>query len=429
MVWGTGPAEHGDMARHDLIDTAAQAMVSMRREPRGARLGGVCQGLAARTGVDVRLIRVAAVVLALSGGIGAALYASGWLLTPVTGRTEVPLARALPPAQNWDAHTRLAITAVITAAVWLLVGSWTPFGLTPAVVIGVVLLINHRRRSRGIATPQLSPAVDDGSATFTSAVSAWQQRLDDVAASGSPAGPESAGQAATLPPPIARTSPLDAGMRLPAEPVAEAALASRPRAGRRMVPVAILALALAAGVGSRYLPMGLDPRHRLMVALALSLGVLGVGLVLAGLAGSRARSVMPVGVALCLALAALQSGLVNTHLTWTPSQAGSGSAQSPITYSGTRGRFTVSPADAGATIHVDAKASDVTIAVPDSMTAVVDYSIRYSDLTLADRRVAGFGGAQLTLPATSTASLPADPSAKVTLVITATMSRVVILHD
>jgi len=419
------------MPRHDLIDTAAQAFVSLRRDPHGARLGGVCQGLATRTGVDVRLLRVAAVVLALSGGVGAALYAGGWLLTPTVERSDVPLARVLPPAQNWDAHTRLAITAVITAAVWLLVGSWTPFGLTPALVIGAVLLLNHRRRGRRAGeAPVAAIEADPGSATFTSAVSAWQQRLDDVAASGTPGEtPWTPPAADAVPPPIARTTPLDAGMRVPAEPVPAAVLPEGSRTRRRLVPVLVLASALLGGLVTAYLPLGLDSRHRVMVALAASLGVLGLGLVAAGLAGFRARSAVPFGVGLCVALALLQSGLVNSHLTWTPSQGGTGTAQSPMTYSGTQGRVTISPADAGRTIHLDARASDVTVTVPGTMAAVVEYSIRYSDLTVADRRIAGFGRDSLTLAPSATASLPTDPGASVTLVVTATMSRVVILHD
>ncbi|HEX2856504.1 MAG TPA: PspC domain-containing protein [Propionibacteriaceae bacterium] len=413
------------MARHDLIDTAAQAMVSLRREPQGARLAGVCQGLALRTGIDVRLIRVATVVLALSGGLGVALYASGWLLLPTAGRADLPLARVLPPAQNWDGHTRLAITAVITAAVWLVAGSSTPFGLAPALVIAALIVVNQRRRARTHAAPApAAPTAPEGS-TFTSAVSAWQQRLDHVADSGdgtaSPPAP---------PPPIARTSTLDAELRVPravdAEP--DPGLPAPPRRSR-LVPLLILVLALVVGVGSRSLPTGLDPRHQVMVALALSLAVLGAGLVLAGLAGYRARLVMPVGVALCVALAALQTGLVNSQLVWAPSQSGAGSAQSPLTFSGVQQRVSVLPQQAGSTIHVEAKASDITIVVPDSMTAVVDYSIRYSDLMVADRRVAGFGTGALTLPAAQAASLPLDPGSTVTLVVSATMSRMVILHD
>ena len=420
------------MASRDLIDTAARAMASLRREPQGAPLGGVCQGVATRTGVDVSLIRVATVVLALSGGVGAAVYASGWLLIPSAGRGDVPLARVLPPAQNWDEHTRLAITAVITAAVWLLIGSWTPFGLTPALVIAGVVLIDRHRRTRATGAPRTRVVAEGDSSGFSSAVSAWQQRLDHVSETG-PAvaeGPVSRRPAGEPPPPIARTSALDDTMRpggeAPLTQPAPAPVASRSRSP--LVPLLILALALAVGAGVRSLPTGLDPRHQLMVALAVSLGVLGTGLVVAGLTGSRARSVVPVGVALCLALAALGSGLVNSHLVWTPSQGGIGTAESPITYSGMQGRFAVSPADAGATIHLDARASDVTVVIPESMTAVIDYSIRYSDFTVADRRVAGFGRDQLTLPATTAGSLPTDPGARVTLVVTATMSRVVIVH-
>ncbi len=414
----------GSMPRPDLVDTASQALVSLRREPDGARLGGVCQAISRRTGVDVSLVRIATVVLALCAGIGIALYASGWLLLPASGRDDVPLARILPPAQHWDARTKLVIAAVAAAITCVLFGSWTPFGITPVIVVAALLVIDHRRRGRKLRRSDTPGEVSTEPSEFTTAMSAWQQRLTDVTAAGPPA-------ADALPPPpggpISRTPAL-----VDADPIAVSARQpSTPRPGRAvraLAPVVVLALALATGVLAHQVPIALGPRHRMMVAVAVALGVIGLGLIVLAVTSLRSRLLVPVGVLLCVWLAALQAGLVSANGTWSPVQGGTGSIKTPMTFSGTRAQVTITPAEAGTTVYLQAKASDLIITVPDTMIASIDYSIRYSDLTVASRRIAGFARNNYTLPA----SAPGAPGASrptVTLVINATMSRVVILHD
>lgn len=59
----------------------------------GAMLGGVCAGIAQRLGYDVTLVRLIAVLLALSGGVGVVAYALLWIVLPVQGATGVNAAR------------------------------------------------------------------------------------------------------------------------------------------------------------------------------------------------------------------------------------------------------------------------------------------------------------------------------------------------
>ena len=54
----------------------------LRRSGTDKMLGGVCGGLAAHTGIDAVLWRVAFVGLTLAGGAGVVLYAALWVLTP-----------------------------------------------------------------------------------------------------------------------------------------------------------------------------------------------------------------------------------------------------------------------------------------------------------------------------------------------------------
>ena len=414
----------GSMPRPDLVDTASQALVSLRREPDGARLGGVCQAVSRRTGVDVSLVRIATVVLALCAGIGIALYASGWLLLPAAGRDDVPLARVLPPAQHWDARTKLVITAVAAAITWVLLGSWTPFGITPVIVVAALLVVDHRRRGRRVRSTDTAGEVATVPSEFTTAVSAWQQRLTDVTAAGPAAAVASPAPEVG---PIARTPALTPAGQVPVS----AHGPSTRRAGRAvrvLAPGAVLALALTTGFVAHQVPIDLGPRHRMMVAVAAGLGVIGLGLIVLALTSLRSRLLVPVGVLLCVWLAALQTGLVSANGTWSPVQSGTGSIETPMTFSGTRSQVTITPAESGSTIYLQAKASDLTITVPDTMIATIDYSIRYSDLTVAGRRIAGFARNHDTLPA-SAPDAPGAAHPTVTLVINATMSRVVILHD
>jgi len=108
-------------------------------------LGGVCGGLAARTGVDPLLLRVGVVVLALLGGAGVALYAVAWLLLPDrSGRIE---ARALLAGEASGAATA-ALVLFVVAVVVPGPGTWWTGGplvggddLVGALVLGSLALV------------------------------------------------------------------------------------------------------------------------------------------------------------------------------------------------------------------------------------------------------------------------------------------------
>jgi len=57
----------------------------LRREREDRLAGGVAAGLAARTGFDVTVVRIAFVLTTLVSGIGVAVYVLAWLLVPMTG--------------------------------------------------------------------------------------------------------------------------------------------------------------------------------------------------------------------------------------------------------------------------------------------------------------------------------------------------------
>ncbi|HXR28120.1 MAG TPA: PspC domain-containing protein [Solirubrobacteraceae bacterium] len=60
----------------------------LRRYPDRGLIGGVCAGLAAHLGVDVRLVRALTAMVAIVGGLGLALYALAWALIPVAPESD-----------------------------------------------------------------------------------------------------------------------------------------------------------------------------------------------------------------------------------------------------------------------------------------------------------------------------------------------------
>ena len=58
----------------------------LRRRRENGLAGGVAAGVAARTGLDVTLVRAVFVVTAVFSGFGAAAYVLAWLLIPAAGQ-------------------------------------------------------------------------------------------------------------------------------------------------------------------------------------------------------------------------------------------------------------------------------------------------------------------------------------------------------
>jgi phage shock protein C len=111
-------------------------------------LGGVCGGIAAALGIDPVLLRIAAVALALSGGVGVLAYVIAWIVIPAPDGDEP--GREMSPASR---HS-VAITVgacLVGLGTLLLLRSWMPgFGAQlfwPLVVAaaGVLVLVSARR--------------------------------------------------------------------------------------------------------------------------------------------------------------------------------------------------------------------------------------------------------------------------------------------
>lgn len=181
----------------------------VRRSTTDAKLAGLCGGVAAHFRIDPVLVRVAWVLLALSGGIGVVLYLAGWLLVPLEGRaTAAGLDMLGGSARQWPKEVWVALVVLACLVLFPLAAQVTPFGVGPAlVIVGIWYFGFYKRRpgsarpgsrthagaAAGIApvppaSPQFLPL--PGPATpFTEAAAAWRRRIEQhTARAAGPAG-------------------------------------------------------------------------------------------------------------------------------------------------------------------------------------------------------------------------------------------------
>jgi phage shock protein C len=128
-----------------------QATTEVRRVRRSRQdrvIGGVCGGLGRYLEVDPVLLRIAAVALALSGGLGLLAYIIAWIVIPEETGTESVRVMRSP-----DRHGLALVVgaALVALGGLLLVQQLVPwFGaafMWPIVVVavGVVVLVSARR--------------------------------------------------------------------------------------------------------------------------------------------------------------------------------------------------------------------------------------------------------------------------------------------
>jgi phage shock protein PspC (stress-responsive transcriptional regulator) len=139
--------QSGDQPPQGGSSGTTWAHTTLVRPREGRIIGGVCASLAQAFGVDVLLIRVAAVVLMAFGGLGVVLYGALWLLTP-SADGPAPLT-----ARRSNA-TRIVLTIAVVLAALFVVGArftWYGFGgafLSLVVLVAAVVLILQNRRLR-----------------------------------------------------------------------------------------------------------------------------------------------------------------------------------------------------------------------------------------------------------------------------------------
>lgn len=120
----------------------------VRRSRQDRVIGGVCGGLGRYLGVDPVLLRIAAVALALSGGLGVLAYIIAWIVIPEDNGDE-PVR--VEPFTNRHGLAVVVGAALVAVGGLLLVQQLVPwfsaafFWPIVVVAVGVLVLVSARR--------------------------------------------------------------------------------------------------------------------------------------------------------------------------------------------------------------------------------------------------------------------------------------------
>lgn len=324
----------------------------LRRQEAGPGTG-LSRAIAARLGVDVVLVRVAFALLALSGGIGVALYLWGSALTP--GRDGIrPIDAHLPTFATWSRLAQQATVVGSSIALVALVSSATPLPWGPGVLLLGILVLARRGKLGGRTAAPDAPAEQPVAESDDHLVARWRSTMEAAA-----------GQdrlAASLPV-VDLYSPAPARPQAPRPPAAWGT-------GAGILGVAVVASAAA------FVLLGSVPA-------ALGSGMVTAGLLTVGYAlVTRERRVpRPLLIALVAGMAA--SGWLSTQA------AGELTASDPgvLTVKTVADSRVIDLTDTDFTditeLRVEAVASDVTVLLPAWPTGgVADHTNVLSEVTL-----------------------------------------------
>ena len=116
----------------------------LQRSVSDARVAGVCGGIAEHYQIDPMLVRLAAVIIALSSGVGLVLYGAAWLLLP-RGAAKPALVRAFPKVARVRSHTWTVVVGGAALVVLILVGVAFNASLLPTMVVLGILYASQLR--------------------------------------------------------------------------------------------------------------------------------------------------------------------------------------------------------------------------------------------------------------------------------------------
>lgn len=395
--------------------TQPSQQVTLLQTPRDAdrRVAGVCGALARRWHVDPLLIRVAAVLLLLSSGVGAVLYTAGWLFMPARPEARAPIAHVFPGAPRWSRNRVVWTVVIFSVVVAMIVGKYTPGGAMPLAILVAVWFFARRRKNRTSApAPNASMTPGQGAPVagawepwagswsaadahqahpdhpptdFDLAVQAWQRRLHQVAVTQDSA--PRAFSAAPAPPPAG----------------APAAVTRRPAPswGRGLallgVAAGVFLLSLLAFGAS---PVDGAPTKILLLPASLALGVIAIGLLVGSRIG-RPRLAVAAGLVLSLIVVASIVSPFDSVVPTVVSTTASDVAELPIddgmVVEGQVLELDLSSLvmdgsvdEAGnVTLPITVRGSLVSITVPANYTVVVEYSLNGGLLDLPGEGYAG----------------------------------------
>ena len=269
----------------------------------GRWFAGVASGLARRLGIDPLVVRAAFILLGLLFGMGLAIYFVLWLLMP-DERGRISLEQAL---KYGEGHSIFLL--IVTVVVLFSGGPWFGndqgggfrfFGFA-ALAVGTWWFLTRTDTGRDLLQSAPWSCNPQGGTTPTATAGE-----SSTSASGSPSGPaasmgRSTGNAAanagaaSWPPPVgSATTPVTVAVPTP------------PRERTRGIGFAAGLLVLGAAILTSVGVLNAAERlawqgSHLAVAIAAGLAVLGLGIVIAGIAGRRSGWLAPFAITAMMA--------------------------------------------------------------------------------------------------------------------------------
>lgn len=152
---------------------------TLQRSTADGKLAGVCSTVATRYGVDPLLVRLVFVLLALSAGIGLAVYGAAWLLLPSDKEPVPVIHRLLPASRGLSRSTWQVLVVVATFLVSLVFGQFLTIGLGPVLVVGALWWFGVIK-PRGAVTARRSAALPAAASEgqFLYEAQQWRTRVD-----------------------------------------------------------------------------------------------------------------------------------------------------------------------------------------------------------------------------------------------------------
>ncbi|GEM_PF-5831989 len=336
-----------------------EALPELKRSHDDFVVAGVCSALARHLGIDPLLVRVAAVLLALSSGVGVVLYGFAWLGWEREGGNGTLLDRWYPAAAAWSPQRRRTVLFAATATTALVLLSVTPWSIGPALVLLLMVLLARSGRfgTTSVSTPTARPAIPATPEIHSPDLSSPQTCSPDTSSLGG-------------------SSP-----------------APRPRRKRPWCPgLLVLLVSMLTLAGVRLLTDAM--RGSVLLACSAALTVVAASLLVTGLARlPRPRLAVPTGLVLMVAMVggavlADEPGgddldATSTHYSWTsPAQVPDRVQQvraSEVTFD-----LSAIPAGHDVDLAVDAQVSRVVVLVPRASALSIDVQLRASNLTVRD---------------------------------------------
>jgi phage shock protein PspC (stress-responsive transcriptional regulator) len=130
----------------------------LQRSDSDSVVAGVCGGIAQHYRIDPLLVRIAAIIIALSSGVGIVLYGAAWLLLP-RGVGKPALMRVFPKVARVRSRTWTVAVAGVALVVLVLVGVAINASLLPTmVVLGILYASQLRIATKSSPGPSMSAA-------------------------------------------------------------------------------------------------------------------------------------------------------------------------------------------------------------------------------------------------------------------------------